>query len=178
MIIEFKPKGKAAVLLNGTTPGYFVGHVDEFNHDWWWHQNLLLPPGTHHITVTQKGKTVWSGDVTVVADKKIVIHKNGMQKTKDWPRGEKLKDVPRFKAGIASATVAVAPVTGSFSFSPGTSIADRPQPDMAERRYGGCEHQRNRRSSAKRKPDRYAARHHDLRLLGAGPGGTPRAPAR
>ena len=39
------------------------------------------------------------------------------QKTVDWPRGEKLKDLPRFKAGTASAQVAVAPVTGSFSVS-------------------------------------------------------------
>src|SRR6202008_3477787 len=31
----------------------------------------------------------------------------------------KLKDLPRFKAGMASATIAVAPVTGSFSASAG-----------------------------------------------------------
>ena len=118
--IEFKGDSRAAVLANGTTPGYFVGHVDEFNFDWIWHQNLLLPVGTHHITVTHKGKTIWSGDVTVAADKKVTVYldKNGAQKTSDWKRGEKLKDVPRFKAGIASATVAVAPVTGSFSLSP------------------------------------------------------------
>src|SRR3984893_18862676 len=104
--IQFKGGDeRAAVLSNGTTPGYFVGHVDEFNWDWIWHQNLLLPVGTHHITVTRKGNTIWSGDVTVVADKKVTVYldKNGAQKTSDWSRGEKLKDVPRFKAGIASA---------------------------------------------------------------------------
>ena len=63
---------RAAVLSNGTKPDYFVGHVDEFNNDWIWHQNLLLPPGTHHLTVTHKGKTIWSGDVNVVANKKVV----------------------------------------------------------------------------------------------------------
>ena len=68
MIIEGDPR--AAVLSNGTKPDYFVGHVDEFNNDWIWHQNLLLPPGTHHLTVTHKGKTVWSGDVNVAANKK------------------------------------------------------------------------------------------------------------
>jgi hypothetical protein len=115
--IEFNGDPRAAVLSNGTTPGYFVGHVDEFNNDWIWHQNLLMPPGTHHITVTHKGKDIWSGDVTVVANKKVVVYlnKSGMQKTVDWNRGEKLKDVARFKAGIASAQVAVAPVTGNFS---------------------------------------------------------------
>jgi hypothetical protein len=115
--ILFNGDPRAAVLSNGTTPAYFVGHVDEFNNDWLWHQELLMPPGTHHITVTHKGKDIWSGDVTVVAGKKVVVYlnKNGAQKTVDWKRGESLKDVPRFKVGIASAQVAVAPVTGSFS---------------------------------------------------------------
>ncbi|MGB9067991.1 MAG: OmpA family protein [Candidatus Acidiferrales bacterium] len=116
--VELKGDERAAVLSNGNTPGYFVGHVDEFNFDWIWHQNLLLPPGTHHLTVTHKGKEVWSGDVNVVANKKVVVYMaKNMQKTVDWPRAEKLKDVPRFKVGIASAQVAVAPVTGSFSSS-------------------------------------------------------------
>jgi hypothetical protein len=116
--VELKGDERAAVLSNGTTPAYFVGHVDEFNWDWIWHQNLLLPAGTHHLTVTHAGKTVWSGDVTVVAGKKVVVElSKGTQKTVEWKRGESLKDVARFKAGIASATVAVAPTTGSFSSS-------------------------------------------------------------
>lgn len=111
---------RAAVLANGTTPGYFVGHVDEFNWDWIWHQDLLLPVGTHHITVTLKGNAIWSGDVTVVAGKKVIVNlgKNGEQKVVNWDRGTKLPAQPRFKAGIASATVAVAPVTvGAFTAS-------------------------------------------------------------
>jgi hypothetical protein len=120
--VEFKGDPRAAVLSNGTTPAYFVGHVDEFNWDWIWHQNLLLPVGTHHITITRKGNNIWSGDVTVVAGKKVVVNlSNGTQKTVDWGRGNKLKDLPRFKAGIASATVAVAPASGTFSAS-ATSI--------------------------------------------------------
>ena len=92
--VQFNGDPRAAVLSNGTTPGYFVGHVDEFNNDWIWHQNLLLPPGTHHITVTHAGKTVWSGDVNVVANKKIVVDmKDNKQKTVDWSRGEKMKDL-------------------------------------------------------------------------------------
>ena len=93
--IELKGDSRAAVLSNGTTPAYFVGHVDEFNFDWIWHQNLLLPVGTHHLTVTHLGKTIWSGDVTVVAGKKVIVDlAKGTQKTVDWSRGEKLKDVP------------------------------------------------------------------------------------
>jgi hypothetical protein len=111
---------RAAVESNGKTAAYFVGHVDEFNWDWIWQQELILPPGTHHLTITRGGKEIWSGDVNIVANKKVVInvHDNA-QVTKDWPRGAKLHDLPRFKAGIASATVAVAPVTGSFSASAG-----------------------------------------------------------
>jgi OmpA family/PEGA domain len=115
-LVIFNGDPRAAVLSNGTTPGYFVGHVDEFNNDFIWHQNLLLPPGTHHITVTHAGKTIWAGDVTVVANKKVVVYLNkNTTKTVDWKRGEQMKDLPRFKAGVASATVAVSPVTGSLN---------------------------------------------------------------
>ncbi|HVB58942.1 MAG TPA: PEGA domain-containing protein, partial [Candidatus Acidoferrales bacterium] len=81
--VQFEGDSRAAVLSNGTKPDYFVGHVDEFDNDFIWHQNLLLPPGTHHLTVTHQGKTIWSGDVNVVANKKVVVYlnKNGRQKT-------------------------------------------------------------------------------------------------
>ena len=66
---------RAAVLSDGKTPGYFVGHVDEFNNDFWlWKQELLLPPGTHHLTITRGGKELWSGDVNVEAGKKVSIN--------------------------------------------------------------------------------------------------------
>jgi outer membrane protein OmpA-like peptidoglycan-associated protein len=113
-----KPTQRAAVLSNGTTPGYFVGHVDEFNHEILWRQELLMPAGTFHFTVTQGGKTIWAGDVNVAVNKRVIVNiaKNGEQKTVDWKDGEKLKDLPRFKGG-ASTRVVVAPVTGSFSAS-------------------------------------------------------------
>ena len=44
----------AAVLLNGKKPQYFVGHVDEFDNDFFvWRQELIVPPGTHQVTVTR-----------------------------------------------------------------------------------------------------------------------------
>ncbi|HKV53598.1 MAG TPA: OmpA family protein [Candidatus Binataceae bacterium] len=121
--IQFKGHPRAAVLSNGTTPAYFVGHVDEFDNDFIWKQELLLPPGKHHLTVTQNDAQVWSGDVNVESGKKITIdlNKNGAEKTSDWSKREKALEkkapLPRFKAGIASATVAVAPVKGTFSAS-------------------------------------------------------------
>ena len=54
--IELKGHPRAAVLLNGTTPAYFVGHVDEFDNNLIWHQWLLVKPGNYQLTATEKGK--------------------------------------------------------------------------------------------------------------------------
>jgi len=113
----------AAVLLNGKKTDYFVGHVDEFNHNIIWHQELVVPPGTHQVTVTRDGKELWSGALTVAADQRVIVDiSNGQEKIKAWPRGSATNGLPasaaRFKAGIASATVVVAPVSGSVSANP------------------------------------------------------------
>jgi OmpA family/PEGA domain len=127
---------RAAVLSNGKTPGYFVGHVDEFNNDFWiWKQELLLPPGTHHLTITRGGKDLWSGDVKVEAGKKVSINvgKNTQVST-DWSKRQadlqKKSPLPRFHAGIASATVVIAPVravvtnaTANINCSQNTDLA-------------------------------------------------------
>ena len=114
---------RAAVLSNGKTPGYLVGHVDEFDNDFWvWKQELLLPPGTHHLTITRAGKELWSGDVKVEAGKKTSINvgKNSQVET-DWSKRDadltKKAPLPRFYAGIASATVVVAPVKATVTNS-------------------------------------------------------------
>src|SRR6266404_3056116 len=113
--------GDAAVLLNGKKPEYFVGHVDEFNHDIVLHQELIVPSGTHQGTVTRYGKELWSGSITVAANQRVIVDvSNGKRKIKDWPRGSSHLSgaIPRFKAGTASATVVVAPVAGSVSANP------------------------------------------------------------
>ena len=111
--------GKDAVLLNGKTVNYFVGHVDEFNHNIHWHQELIVPPGEHQVTVTRNGRTTWSDTVAVAANQRVLVNiANGKRKIKDWPRGTELGAVHRFAAGTASATVAVAPVTGTISSNP------------------------------------------------------------
>jgi hypothetical protein len=122
----------AAVLLNGKKPEYFVGHVDEFNNNVapLWYQELVVPPGTHQVTVTRYGKELWSGPITVAADQRVIVDiSNGKEKIKRWPRGSSCKtdcnppgdlsvSAPRFAAGTASATVVVAPVSGSVSANP------------------------------------------------------------
>ena len=119
--VGMRRAGDAAVLLNGNKPQYFVGHVDEFNHNIVLHQELIVPPGRHEVYVTRFGKELWSGVVTVGADQRVIVDiSNGRQKTKDWPRGTKelTGGVHRFRAGTASATIAVAPVSGTVSANP------------------------------------------------------------
>jgi OmpA family/PEGA domain len=115
--IEFKGDPRAAVLLNGQTPAYFVGHVDEFDWDWIWHQRLLVKPGTYQVTVTREGNTVWSGPVVVKAGQRFTVYLNrgGETKTREWKEGLAMSPQARFHAGIASATVSIAPVTAQLS---------------------------------------------------------------
>ena len=115
--IEFKGHPRAAVLLNGTTPDYFVGHVDEFDWNWIWHQRLLVKPGTYQVTVTREGNTIWSGPVHVKAGQRVIVdlNNNGTMVTKDWPQGNTLGPQPRFHAGVASAEIPIAPVTAQLT---------------------------------------------------------------
>ncbi len=117
--IELKGHPRAAVLLNGNTPPYFVGHVDEFDNNWIWHQWLLVKPGTYQMDVTQKGQTIWSGPVAVKAGQRVVVNlsHNGETTTKDFKPGLNLGPQPRFDAGLASALVPVAPVMAQLSAS-------------------------------------------------------------
>ena len=107
--ITIENANRDAILLNGKTPEFFVGHGDEFDHNWWWKQELVVPPVTHQVTVLTADKEVWSGPVEVPANQRVVVDvPKGVRKTVPWPRGEKLTGIPRFKTGTASATVAVA----------------------------------------------------------------------
>src|SRR6266481_1716070 len=119
--VGMRRAGDAAVLMNGNKPQYFVGHVDEFNNDIIKHQELVVTPGRHELTVTRYGKELWSGLVTVGANQRVIVDiSNGKQVVKDWPRGSSDLGggVQRFRAGTASATVAVAPVSGTVSANP------------------------------------------------------------
>lgn len=118
--IEFKGNSHAAVLLNGKTPPYFVAHVGGTDHDWWWHRNLFVPPGTYHVDVTRNGSDVWAGDVTVTANQKITVQlaQNGAQKPKDKKSLASKTSLPRYTVGWISDQIAVAGVTGSFSGAP------------------------------------------------------------
>ncbi len=116
--IENAPK-QATVLLNGKTPNYTVGHVDMFNNSIGWRQQLVVPAGKHHVTIANRDGEFWSGDVDVQANTRVVINAGtGRLSVKDWQEGSSQKALPRFSAGTASASVAVAPVTANFAAEP------------------------------------------------------------
>ena len=108
-----------AVYLNGKTPDYFVGHGDEFNHGGLFlpccTQQLVVPAGTHQVTLVYKDWTLWSGPVTVGANERVILNAHdGSQRVRPWAKGESIPSLPRFTAGSASATVAIAPVSGAL----------------------------------------------------------------
>ena len=120
--IQIESASRSAVLLNGKTPEYFVGHGDEFNHGEFFLpcciQELAVRPGTYPVTIVNKDKVVWSGTVKVNANERVIINATkNTRKVKPWPDGNSIESLPRFKAGTASATVRIAPVTGSLSAS-------------------------------------------------------------
>src|SRR5271156_333409 len=114
--MTIKGADRDAILLNGKTPDFFVGHGDEFNNTFIWKQELVVPPGTYQVTAMSGDKETWSGPVDVPANKRVVIAvPSGVGETVDWSRGEKLSSVPRFKPGIVATSVAVAKPTAQLS---------------------------------------------------------------
>lgn len=118
--IEGAPGG-AAIFLNGTTPAFFVGHADEMNNNVWNVQQLIVPPGKHQLYVIDPGtdKTLFSGPVDVRPNERLIVHLKGDNQAemeyKGWPEAAGIKDLKRFEASTATATIAVAPVTATLA---------------------------------------------------------------
>jgi hypothetical protein len=121
-VIQIEGAPHAAVLLNGKQPEYFVAHGDEVNNHIWWKQQLLVPPGSHEVTLLSGKDELWSGKVQVEPNTRVVIHvvysDQPKMAVKTWTEGAKISSAPRFSAGIASTTIAVAPVTATMAIDP------------------------------------------------------------
>jgi len=117
--IEGNPNDKAAVFLNGITPEFFVGHIDEMNNDVLAEQRLVVPTGSYQMFIInpKETKPFWSGAVEVRANERVIVdiaEKENTRKYEPWHRGSELTALKRFEAGSKTATIAVAPVKASF----------------------------------------------------------------
>jgi hypothetical protein len=129
--IEGAP-GDAAVFLNGTTPEFFVGHVDEMNHNIITKQQLIVPPGTHQLAIARpdSNRTIWAGPVEVKENERVIVYIRSEGKPdmvyKGWSGGKKIKSLKRFEAGTASATIVVAPVSGKLAADRNSVACNQP----------------------------------------------------
>jgi len=111
----------AAVLLNGKDPhDFFVGNVKEFDNDRVWHKELIVPPGKQELTIADAQRDPWTTTVDVEPNKRVVVDAyKGVRKTVSWSRGEQMKELSRFRAGVLNDHVAVEKVGGQFAASAG-----------------------------------------------------------
>jgi outer membrane protein OmpA-like peptidoglycan-associated protein len=118
--IELKGQLGAAVLLNGTTPDFFVGNVGESVGG---KKRLLVPPGDYQLTVLGCcSGTIYSGPITVGEGQATIIPlpNPGGKTTSDFAAGKTLGALPRFQSAGASVTVAVAKPTAQINAASGT----------------------------------------------------------
>jgi len=112
--IDVRGRHRAAILLNGKTPGYDVGHAG-LSHGRF-HSTLLVPPGTYDLALVHGDKTYWSGSVTVQEGKRTMVDadKGATQIAAAGP----MPDPPRFHGGLLRSRVVVGKTTANFSASP------------------------------------------------------------
>ncbi|MGE5322540.1 MAG: OmpA family protein [Actinomycetota bacterium] len=109
---------RAAVFLNEMKPEFFVGHVDEMNQGIGPHQKLVVPVGTYQLIVVNPKETqpAYSQAIEVKNNERVIVNvASGKIKYENWHRAGKHNALGRFRTGAATATIAVAPVTGTFS---------------------------------------------------------------
>ena len=118
--IEGNVNDKAAVFLNGTSPEFFVGHVDEMNNNKLAKQRLIVPVGTYDLILVNPKETTpfFTGKVEVRENERVIVdvasHEN-TREYKPWGRGASHPPFKRFEAGTRTADIAVAPVTANIA---------------------------------------------------------------
>ncbi len=119
-VLQVEGAPHAAVLLNGKTPEFYVSYGDMSNNHLWFHQELYLPVGSYDVIVTEQGKDLFNGKVTINRNERTMLYvdHNGEQKVKSWSEGVGPATRERFHKSMFSTTVAVAPVSGDITASP------------------------------------------------------------
>jgi len=112
----------AAILLNGKDPSaFFVGNIKEFDNEFLWKKELIVPPGQQQLTVAYTDHDPWTTTVNVEPNKRVVVDAfKGVRKTVAWSRGEQIKELPKFKGGLLNDHVAVEKVSANFAASAGS----------------------------------------------------------
>ena len=116
--IEGAANDKAAVFLNEMKPEYFVGHVDEMNHEKLATQKLVVPVGTYQLFIVNPKETqpAFSQQIEVKNNQRVVVHVDSNTTSyHDWDKAGHKKELSRFSTGPNTASIAVAPVTGNFT---------------------------------------------------------------
>jgi len=116
--IEGNVNDKAAVFINGIKPEYFVGHVDEMNNETMATQKLVLPVGTYDLLIVNPKETqpFFTDKIEVKNNERLVVnvdHKTHVYH--NWSKAGHKSSRERFQTGPNTASIAVAPVTASFT---------------------------------------------------------------
>ncbi len=89
-------KGDDLVFLNGRSPEFCIGYVDEMRGN-----RVVLPPGDQQVYIVRPegNQVVNTWHVNIIANRKATFHADRNQTTYDrWPEGEKLSALPRYQA--------------------------------------------------------------------------------
>ncbi len=112
--------GGYLVFLNGTTPDYFVGRVDEMRGN-----KVVLPPGLQHVIIVNPDgdRKVYSGYVKIVANQRATLHVDKSDTYYEkWADGAQLHALPR----VSATTTAVEPVNGQITAYPSQANCGQP----------------------------------------------------
>ena len=118
-----------AVFLNGKTPEFFIGHVDEATSHMFLSQKLILPPGIHQVTIVdpRANKEVFSGPVEIIANRETILDaKDGKVRFEPWHDGSQMSQAPRFQSTASETIVTVAPVNATLAAQPAEIICAQP----------------------------------------------------
>ena len=114
----------ALVFLNGTTPGFFVGHAGEMNNNFWIVQKLIVPAGKQELFIVSRktNQPIWSGPIDVQENKRLIVYvegpsgsKNARMVYKDWEGGKDPTPEKRFDTLANAVSIAVAPVSAHLA---------------------------------------------------------------
>lgn len=116
--IEGNVNDKAAVFINGIKPEYFVGHIDEMNNETMATQKLVLPIGTYELMIVNPKETqpFFTDKIEIRNNERLVVdvdHKTHVYH--HWTKAGHKNARERFQTGPNTASIAVVPVTASFT---------------------------------------------------------------